>query len=87
MAEFTSSPMCAFCLIYIHIALTQAGMVSMHGPFRAHCPGSGRPPGSRPIQSGPSASTATAELIVVYAPQIPLTSGIDTPVPVPIQLV
>ena len=55
--EYTSSPVCAVCLR--HIALTQAGMVRLHGPFRVRCPGSGRPPGSRPVQSGPAVSTAS----------------------------
>ena len=84
------SPRLLLCAVYLrHIALTQAGMVRMHGPFRARCPGSGRPPGSRPVQSGPavsttSASTAAAESIVEYTPQTPLPSGSDTPVPVPV---
>ena len=59
----------------------------MHGPFRAR-PGSGKPPGSRPVQSGPAVSTtstAAAESIVEYTPQTPLPSGSDTPVPVPVQ--
>ena len=74
------------------IALTQAGMVRMHGPFRARCPDSGRPPGSLPVQPDPavstastSTSTAAAESIVEYTPQTPLSSGNDTPVPVPVE--
>ena len=84
MAESASSPVCAVCLR--HIALTQAGMGCMHGPFRARCPGSGRTPGSRPMKSGPAVTTTfTAESIVQYMPQTPLPSGSDTPVPVPVQ--
>ena len=86
MVESASSPVYAVCLR--HIALTQAWMVRMHGPFRARCPGSGRPPGSRPVQSGPAistTSTAAAESIVEYTPQTPLPSKSDTPVPVPVQ--
>ena len=55
-------------------ALIRAGMVCVHGPFRACCPGSGGPPGGRPVRSGPavsaaSASTAAAGSTVDCAPQ------------------
>ena len=63
-------------------ALIRAGMVCVHGPFRAYCPSSRGPPCGRPLRSGPavsaaSASAAAAGSTVGCAPQTSLPYGGD----------